>query len=175
MGSYTINEFGEIERKDYFFQAAKEGNKNPLPSSRSVFVVYLLNFITLGIYGLVLNFNMARETNITCEADGKHTRNFWGAFLLTAITLGIYGIVWNYQWLNRESNFLRNHGRDAKLTGGAFIVLFIVYAVLYCLSITVAPVFVFGELVWGIVVMALVVSQHNLVNQIHNLENFPHK
>ena len=181
--SYTINEFGEIERKDYFFQAAKEGSQNPLPSSRNVFVIYLLSLITFGIYGIILMFNMARETNLTCEADGKHTRNFWGAIGLSIITLGIYALVWAYQWYNREADFLRNHGREAKLTGGAYIFVMIVSLVLqyiaaYQQSIggaEVGLVLNIAAIIIGIIVLALTTAQHNLVNQSHNLEHFPHK
>lgn len=181
--SYVINEYGEIERKDYFFQAAKEGNQNPLPSNRSVFVIWLLSFLTLGIYGLVLMFSMARETNITCEEDGKQTRNFWGALGLSIITLGIYGLVWGYQWYNREAEFLRRRSKEVKLTGGAYVFVTIVGIVLmyiasYQQSIGDAEIALILQLAYiiiSIIVLALTTAQHNLVNKIHNLEKFPLK
>lgn len=181
--SYTINEFGEIERKDYFFQAAKEGSQNPLPSSRNVLVIYLLTILTFGIYGLILMFNMARETNITCEADGKHTRNLWGALGLSIITFGIYALVWACKWYNREANFLRSHNKGVKMTGGAYVFIMLVNIVISYISnyqqlygdIVIANGLKIVCIVISFIVLALTTKQHNLVNQIHNIDHFPHK
>ena len=181
--SYTINEYGEIARKDYFFQAAKAGSQNPLPSSRNVLVIWLLSILTLGIYGLILMFNMARETNITCESDGKHTRNFWGAIGLSIITLGIYAFIWAFKWYNREAAYLRGHNRGAKLTGGAYVFFtFIEVILMYVASYQqligaeeTATICQIVAIVIDFIMLALTTAQHNLVNKIHNLGKFPHK
>ena len=104
--NYTINEYGEIIREDYFFTSVKGTNSQVLPTNRKVWKIWLLSFITLGIYGLLVMFAMSKETNIACAEDGKHTRGFWGALFLSIITLGIYGFVWYYKWADREFAYL---------------------------------------------------------------------
>lgn len=177
--NYTINEFGEISRSDYFFQAAKEGAGSPLPTNRKIIVTYLLSFITFGIYGLVMSFAMARETNISCREDGKNTKTFWAVLGLSIITLGIYAIVWMIKWLNREHSFLTRRNRSGYLSGTVYFVLMLVLIIVnyviafttpeqaYISSFIMIP---FGMLCWG-----LIVKQHNEVNKIHNVETFPHK
>ena len=62
---YVINENGEIIRGDYFFTNVKDQKPQPLNCSRSAWVMFLLNIVTLGIYGTVITFAMGKESNIT--------------------------------------------------------------------------------------------------------------
>lgn len=42
-----------------------------LPFERKVWKIYLLSIITLSIYGIVVQWAMAKETNISCVEDGR--------------------------------------------------------------------------------------------------------
>lgn len=179
--NYTINEYGEIIREDYFFSQVKGTTLQVLPTNRKVWKIWLLSFLTLGIYGVVVMFAMAKETNISCAEDGKHTRGFWGAIFLSIITLGIYGFVWYYKWANREYGYLtRNRPQGGILSGGdlAFLMLitFILTFVLLIASIRNLSLLVMilyvGQIIWGIYVMSRYVKQHNTVNKIYNLNTF---
>lgn len=177
---YIINENGEILRGDlrgdYFFTNVQELRPQPLQCNRSPWVMFLLNIITLGIYGTVITFAMGKETNITCENDGKHTKGFWATIGLSIITLGIYAIVWVIGWMGRESNFLRLRNEPVVITGGWYVVIAIISAVLQAIltSVTQIPLLslVVGWLI-AFLLMALVIKKHNRVNEIYNLEHFP--
>lgn len=173
---YVINENGEILRGDYFFTNVQELRPQPLQCNRSPWVMFLLNIITLGIYGIVITFAMGKETNITCENDGKHTKGFWATIGLSIITLGIYAIVWVIGWMNRESNFLRLRKEPVVITGGWYVVIAVISVVLQAIltSVTQIPLLslVVGWLI-AFLLMALVIKKHNRVNEIYNLEHSP--
>jgi len=186
--NYEINEYGEIVRKDYAFRSAKNSPNQPLPTNRSLGMVLFLSIITLGIYGIVLSFNMAGETNISCEEDGKHTPGFWQAVLLSLITLGIYGFYWNYNWCNREAEFLRKYRSEPFITGGALVAYQIAMQILnivmrfcstysrydstYAVAYLVMSIVMF---VLAIIILKKELAQHNAVNKLSNLRRFPSK
>lgn len=66
---------------------------------RNVLVVVLLNFVTLGIYGLYLFFAFGGElkAETTKEKVYIELTSPIVAFLLTIITFGIYGLYYTYQ------------------------------------------------------------------------------
>lgn len=145
-----------------------------MPFERKVWKIYLLSIITLGIYGLVVQWAMAKETNISCTEDGQHTRGFWGTLGLSIITLGIYGIVWAYKWLNREANYLERHGKSKVLTGGTYLLIQIINIVLsYVMAFSGSDFGTLISIVIGIIVLTLLVKQHNAVNALYNeINNF---
>lgn len=171
---FKINEYGEIIREDYFFRQVKNNQVQFLPFERKVWKIYLLSLITLGIYGIIVQWAMAKETNISCVEDGKHTRGFWGALGLSIISLGIYGIVWTYKWLNREANFLEKHGKSKVLSGGTYLFIQIINIVLsYIMIFFGSDLGTLTSIVVGIVVLTLLVRQHNTVNSLYNkINNF---
>jgi len=201
--NYTINEYGEIIRGDYFFSAVKGTTPQVLPTNRKVWKIWLLSFLTLGIYGTVVMFAMAKETNIACAEDDKHTRGFWGTIFLTIITLGIYGFVWFYKWANRENKYLCRHRNEGGiLSGGGLVALMFVTSVLNVILLDISIIYqdididmdmdtdaaiivaswtlialVVYEirLLWGMFVMSKFVKQHNTVNRIYNLNAFGKK
>lgn len=182
--NYTINEYGEIIREDYFFSSVKGTTPQVLPTNRKVWKIWLLSFLTLGIYGVVVMFAMAKETNISCADDGKHTRGFWGAILLSIITLGIYGFVWYYKWADRECSYLSRNRKDGGiLSGGGLVCLMLVtllmtFAMQYaslCYMMDIYWIIYAVQLLWGIFVMYRYVKQHNTVNRIYNLNTFGQK
>lgn len=171
---FRINEYGEIIREDYFFRQVQNNQVQFLPFERKVWKIYLLSIITLGIYGLVVQWAMAKETNISCTEDGQHTRGFWGTLGLSIITLGIYGIVWAYKWLNREANYLERHGKSKVLTGGTYLLIQIINIVLsYVMALSGSDFGTLISIVIGIIVLTLLVKQHNAVNALYNeINNF---
>lgn len=75
---------------------------------RNTLVYFLLNVLTLGIYGLVVQCKMGNEINEFCQGDGKKQMHYFLAFLLGCITFGIYPYVWLYQAVSRmEDNAYR--------------------------------------------------------------------
>lgn len=52
--NYIINEYGEVIREDYFFSLVKGTTPQVLPTNRKVWKIWLLSFLTLGIYGMVV-------------------------------------------------------------------------------------------------------------------------
>ena len=201
MGNYKINEYGEIIREDYFFRQVQGTGTQVLPFERKVWKIYLLSLITFGIYGLVVAFSMAKETNISCAEDGKHTRGFWGVIGLSIITLGIYVIVWYCKWLNRESSYLEKHRKSSKLKGGGYLGFIIVQIFIAYLPIilatmgvvsmynyydyytvinsdyqTISLVCLLANIVIAIVILTKIITQHNKVNATYNeINNFVSK
>ncbi|MDR0540993.1 MAG: DUF4234 domain-containing protein [Dysgonamonadaceae bacterium] len=177
--NYKINEYGEIIREDYFFRQVQGSGVQILPFERKVWKIYLLSLVTFGIYGLVMAFAMAKETNIACVEDGKHTRGFWGVIGLSIITLGIYSIVWYVQWLNREAAYLERHNKtDEQFKGSTYLILIVLLFVL-SFVVAAAQVPVVGNLLsigFGIFVWYKLVTQHNEVCATYNeINNFVQK
>lgn len=172
---YVINENGEILRGDYFATSVKEEKPQPLPCNRKALAMFLLNVVTLGIYGVVIWFAMGKETNISCSNDGKHTKGFWATLGLSIITLGIYMIVWVIQWMKRETEFLHDRKESAIITGGVYIVLTIVNTIItYVLAYNEMPVAqIIVNYAISFVLLSFVIKKHNRVNEIYNLEQFP--
>ena len=75
--------------------------ENMLKDNRKFIVVMLLSIVTLGIYGMYLTHVMARDTNVACSGDGKHTKGLIAMILLTILTFGIYSIIWQVSIISR--------------------------------------------------------------------------
>lgn len=164
--NYKILDDGTIVREDYFFSQVKGEGVQILPFQRKVWKIYLLTLVTFGIYGIIIGFSMAKETNIACAGDGKHTRGFWAVIGLTLITFGIYAIIWYVGWLNRESDFLKSKGNDDYYSGWTWLLIF----ALQLIPVPVLP------LLLGIYSLTKIVQQHNAVNATYNeLNNFVQK
>jgi hypothetical protein len=87
-----------------------------LKDNRGWFVTMLLSCITCGIYGMYLTHVMARDTNIACAKDGKHTRGLLAVILLSMVTLGIYGLVWTLKIISRWENNAIQAGQTPRCT-----------------------------------------------------------
>lgn len=131
-----------------------------LPTDRGFWLTVLLSIVTLGIYGLYLIYAFAKETNLACHEDGKHTSGLLVYILLSIVTLGIYSIVWDVILIQRRCNFLARHGKPEGLQVSTYLL----------------TLFLFGWLTLGImylVVFCKDLYQQNAVNrtynEIHNL------
>jgi hypothetical protein len=167
--NYKILEDGTILREDYFFRQVHGSGVQILPFERKVWKIFLISLIPIfgSFYCFFLIFFMAKETNIACAEDGKHTLNFWGALGLSIITLGIYGLVWQYKWFNRESNYLKRHNQKPLLTGGQWLTFYILGIILsYVVVGIVFLIMIYCKQIW----------QHNRVNATYNeINNFVSK
>lgn len=92
-----------------------------LKDNRGWFVTMLLSAITGGIYGMYLMHVMARDTNIACANDGKHTRGLLAFILLSMVTLGIYALVWQLMIISRWENNAVQAGQKPRCTLVAYL------------------------------------------------------
>jgi hypothetical protein len=177
--NFKILDDGTIIREDYFFRQVQGNGVQILPFQRKAWVIYLLSAITAGIYGIVMAFAMAKETNISCVEDGKQTRGFWEVIGLSIITVGIYAIVWYVQWLNREANFLKKRGKDGFFSGSTYLIVVLIQVAVNVIG-SVVPEFALisslVNIVLGVTILTQIIRQHNKVNSIYNeLNNFIQK
>jgi hypothetical protein len=126
-----------------------------LATDRGFWLALLLSIVTFGFYQWYLIYAFARETNIVCRQDGKHTRGLGAYILFSILTLGIYGIVWQVKLINRRCNFLAWHGKPEGLQVSTYLL----------------TIFLFGWLTLGImyiVVFCKNLYQQNAVNHVFN-------
>ena len=129
-----------------------------LTTDRGFWLTLLLSIVTLGFYGLYITYAFARETNIVCNGDGRHTRGLLAYIFFSIITLGIYSIVWNVSIINRRGIFLSKNNKPEVLTSTTYLLTF----------------FLLGWLTLGVmhvVVFCKQLYQQNAVNQLHNEMN----
>lgn len=74
-----------------------------LRTNRGLLKFLLLSIVSLGIYGIVVFYNISREINmVATPRDGKQTMNFLLVFFIFSwLTLGIVPIVWQHKISNR--------------------------------------------------------------------------
>ena len=108
-----------------------------LRTDRSLGMYVLLSLVTFGIYGLVFQYQLIKEINITAARDGKKTTGLFLLILLSCITFGIYGIVWQIMFVQRveTENLRRSTGVSFGLTD------WLIYSIL--LSFTIVCPFIF--------------------------------
>lgn len=128
---------------------------NKLPVNRGFWQVFFFTLLTFGIYGFYLYYAYAKETNIACKDDGKHTRGLLAFILLSLITFGIYQIIWFASLIDRRGSFCENHGVQNRLTVSFYLL----------------TIFIFSWLTLGIcaiIVGVKFIHQQNDVNRIYN-------
>lgn len=92
-----------------------------MKTNRSLLKFILLTAITFGIYGLYFYHSYARDMNIVCEGDGKHTRGLLAVIVFSFLTLGIYGFVWMYGVGERISMNCQRRGIPNNTTGSSVL------------------------------------------------------
>lgn len=101
-----------------------------LPTSRGFIKAFLLNLVTLGFYNWYLIHCFAKETNIACAEDGRHTKGLLAYVLLNMITFGIYGIFWYCNWIGRCNSMLLRHQRPQGLQMSTYLLTTLLLGVL---------------------------------------------
>ena len=83
-----------------------------LKTNRGLLKLILLNFLTLGIYGLVVMSNISSDINLIAgRYDGRKTMHYCLVlFIFSWLTLGIYPVIWTHQLCSRIGNELRRRG-----------------------------------------------------------------
>ncbi|MDR1585263.1 MAG: DUF4234 domain-containing protein [Prevotellaceae bacterium] len=126
-----------------------------LTTNRGFWLTLLLSIVTLGIYGLYLQYAFAKETNIACREDGKKTNGLVVFILLSIITLGIYSIVWECGWINRCNNYLVKHGKPEGLQVSTYLL----------------TIFLLGWLTLGVMYIVIMCKQLYLQNAVNRTYN----
>ncbi|MBR6165017.1 MAG: DUF4234 domain-containing protein [Clostridia bacterium] len=89
-----------------------------MKENRSLIKLILLSVVTLGIYPIYFWNCFARDMNIVCEGDGKHTRGVFARMIFTGMTFGIYKLVWMYGAGERIAMNSNNRGIPCTTSGG---------------------------------------------------------
>lgn len=157
------NQQGQQGQQHYNHQNQRDTYERPyrgrrpyLNGDRSFGVTFLLCFITLGIYALYIIHAFAKETNIACAEDGRHTNGLLLYLLFSLLTLGIYPIFWTCNWISRCNSYLIDKDRPEGLQQYTYILSLL-----------------FGWLTFGIlniVVFAKMIYLQNDVNSTYNVE-----
>ena len=100
--------------------------------NRSVFTYILLSIVTCGLYSLYFIYALAKDVNIMCSADGKHTSGLLALIILTFLTCGIYGIYWEYCVAERIGNAQARLGQPKDIDGVKFLLFSLIGAVTAC-------------------------------------------
>lgn len=88
-----------------------------LKTNRGLLMWILLSVVTLGIYGLYTIHAIAKDVNVSCEGDGKHTRGLIFYLLVGIVTLGIYMLVWNVTLCSRMNARMSKAGETPNVSG----------------------------------------------------------
>jgi len=92
-----------------------------LSTTRGGFKLFLLSFLTLGIYALIFWSSISEDINtIASRHDGKKTMNFLLMFFLAPLTCGILFFVWNNSFSGRVGYELKRRGIDYEFNSGTF-------------------------------------------------------
>ncbi|MBR6524430.1 MAG: DUF4234 domain-containing protein [Clostridia bacterium] len=102
-----------------------------LKTNRSLLAFILLSIITLGIYPLFFWHKYAKEMNVACGGDGKHTRGIIFRIIVGAITFGIYEFVWLYSAGDRIAYYCAKRNLPCKTSGGSVLLWFIFGSMLF--------------------------------------------
>ena len=92
-----------------------------LKTNRGLLMYILLTSVTCGIYSFFWIHGIAKDLNVACQGDGKHTRGLLGYILLTTITCGIYALVWQYGVCERIAQNCYRRNIAAPVDGGKYL------------------------------------------------------
>lgn len=102
-----------------------------LQEDRNLVKYILLNLVTCGIYSWYFIYCWARDVNIACDGDGKHTGGLLAWILLGTLTCGLYPLYWYYSLGNRLQTNGQRYGMEIRESGGT-ILLWMVVGLLTC-------------------------------------------
>lgn len=98
---------------------------NPIRDDRSIVPFILLNFITLGIYGIWYLHQWIKDINRMCEGDGKHTEGVVLYYLLTLVTCGFYAYYWWFKVGERLYRRSIAEGVHSDISGAKLLLCFL--------------------------------------------------
>ena len=99
-------------------------------------VVFLLNYFTCGIYGIIWWYNMTKTNNkIAAKYGVKRIGGYIKCIILSLITFGIYGIVWQYKFAKQQIAIAEASGVKTTPTQNAFVLFLILLVPYYSLYV----------------------------------------
>ena len=126
-----------------------------LTTNRGFWLSTLLSIVTLGFYSLYLIHAFAKETNIACKDDNKHTQGAVAYIIFTILTFGIYSIVWQCNWITRCNNYLVRNNKPEGLQISTYLL----------------TIFLLGVLTLGIMFFVVFCKQLYLQNEVNKTYN----
>lgn len=124
-GRYTYQGYGTPYQTPYGAAGFR------LQEDRNLVKYILLNLVTCGIYSWYFIYCWARDVNIACDGDGKHTGGLLAWILLSTVTCGIYPFYWYYSLGDRLQINGQRYGMQIR-EGGGTILLWMVLGLLTC-------------------------------------------
>jgi magnesium-transporting ATPase (P-type) len=82
----------------------------PLKTNRSLGMFILLSIVTLGIYSIVVHYEMTESMNAITRRTGKPFMNYILVLLLSVVTFGIYALVWYHTFSDRNETESQRRG-----------------------------------------------------------------
>ncbi len=90
--------------------------------NRNYFVLLILTFLTLGIYGIYFQYKVIKDLNIMCAEEGDESPGFFVYRLLSIVTCGFYPCDWIYKQANRMHSASYRYGyQNVQEDGGAIL------------------------------------------------------
>lgn len=135
-----------------------------LDTDRSIGLYIVLNFITSGIYGIVIFTTLGLDINtIASHHDGKKTMHYCLLiFLVAPFTLGIGALVWFHRLTNRIVNELARRNLSYPITVSNYwllnvlwpIVIGFGYGIFLVIAIPTGPIAVISNITIVTVIVA---------------------
>lgn len=97
-----------------------------LEQNRNFLTIFLLSFVTFGIYWLYYIYKIARDVNILCSGDGEETPGFAAYFFLSLVTCGIYTYYWYYKLGDRMHRNAPRYNLAFNETGSTILLFLLI-------------------------------------------------
>ena len=123
--------------------------KPRMNADRSFWKFLILSTVTFGIGGLFYMHRIAKDVNIMCEEDGKHSPGVLACILLTLLTCGIYRMLWWCNMHDRMRAAAKHFDTTIDQTTSGLMLLFIG-----------------GYFLWGIFDLIAIYKFNNSINEL---------
>ena len=97
---------------------------------RSLLLYVLLSFVTFSVYHFYFMDLWAKDVNILCEKDGKHTVGVEKMMLFSVLTFGVYKYVWLAEIVDRICDNAAEYDVEVRQDSETFFVWMILVPVL---------------------------------------------
>lgn len=97
---------------------------------RSLLLYVLLSFVTFSVYHFYFMDLWAKDVNILCEKDGKHTVGVEKMMLFSVLTFGVYKYVWLAEIVDRICDNAAEYDMEVRQDSETFFVWMILVPVL---------------------------------------------
>lgn len=97
---------------------------------RSLLLYVLLSFVTFSVYHFYFMDLWAKEVNILCEKDGKHTVGVGKMILFSILTFGVYKYVWIAEIVDRIRDNAAEYDVEVRQDSETFFIWMILVPIL---------------------------------------------